>query len=210
MHDKIKIVIADDHPLMNHGLSSILQNQHDFILAAQAYDGFSALELIKETKPDIAVLDVQMPGMDGFEVARTVIREGLTAKIVFLTMYSDDVFVKKVFELGVKGYVLKENALMDIVNCIRVVMRGEFFISPQISNILLSNNSGKYNNSILTQSEKNILHLIGQGKSSKEIAAELFISVKTVENHRSNICKKLGITGSSALLKYALTNPKKL
>jgi len=144
--------------------------------------------------------------MDGFEVAKIVRHEKLSTKIIFLTMFNQESFIRKVFEIGVKGYILKDSAITDILKCIDAVSENNFYLSPQVSHFLLSMNVKEKSNTKeeLTQSEKRILKLIGQGKSSKEIAEELFISNKTVENHRSNICKKLNISGNSALLKYAL------
>lgn len=206
MNNVIKIIIADDHPIFTQGVSQILSTKENLQLVGQASDGKSALELIRKMEPDIAILDVQMPIMDGFEVAKFVRSENINTKIIFLTMFNEEAFIRKVFELGIKGYILKESAVIDILKCIDAVSAGSYYLSPQVSHFLLNTNgnekaSGKGD---LTQSEKRILTLIGQGKSSKEIAEELFISIKTVENHRSNICKKLNITGNSALLKYAL------
>lgn len=208
MSDKLKIIIADDHPLLRQGLVFILNKNEDFKIVGQAADGQEALDLIRELKPDIAILDVQMPKLDGFEVAKIVLKEKLAAKIIFLTMFKDSELIKKVVELGIKGFVLKENAINDIVNCIESVAEDKFFISPQVSDILFKqkDKKKKQEDDILTLSEQKIVNLIAQGKGSKEIAEELFVSIKTIENHRSNICKKLGITGNSALLKYALKN----
>ena len=149
-----------------------------------------------------------MPKLDGFDVAKIVLREKHTTKIIFLTMFKDPELIKKVVELGIKGFVLKENAINDIVNCIESVAGDKFFISPQVSDILFKqkDKKKKQEDDILTPSEQKIVNLIAHGKGSKEIAEELFVSIKTIENHRSNICKKLGITGNSALLKYALKN----
>ena len=208
MNKKIKVIVADDHPLLRQGLLFILNKNENFNIIGQASNGQEALDLIREHKPDIAILDIQMPKLDGFEVAKTVIKEKIEVEIIFLTMFKDAELIKKVIDLGIKGYVLKENAVNDIVNCVESVADGKFFISPQASDILLSQKKEKKKseNELLTPSEKRILILITQDKSSKEIAEELFLSVKTIENHRSNICKKLGITGNSALLKYALKN----
>jgi DNA-binding NarL/FixJ family response regulator len=208
MSKKTKIVIADDHPILSQGVIQILSTREDLEIVGQAENGKAALDLIRRLSPDIAILDVQMPVMDGFEVAKIVKNEKLPTKIIFLTMFNEESFIKKVFEIGVKGYILKESAVIDIHKCIDSVLEDNFYISPQASHFLLSMNiktksAGKEE---LTQSEKRIIKLIGKGKSSKEIADELFISYKTVENHRSNICKKLGITGNSALLKYALSS----
>lgn len=206
MNKKLRIIIADDHPLFSQGVIQVLSTRKNLEVIGQAENGKAALELIRRELPDIAILDVQMPEMDGFEVAKIVRTEKLSTKIIFLTMFNQESFIKKVFEIGVKGYILKDSAITDILKCIEAVSEDNFYLSPQVSHFLLSMNikekhAGKED---LTQSEKRILKLIGQGKSSKEIAEELFISIKTVENHRSNICKKLNITGNSALLKYAL------
>ena len=208
MNKKLKILIADDHPLLLEGLFYMLNKREDFQIIGQAANGLEALKVVREIKPDIAILDIQMPKLDGFEVSKIIIQEKLPTKIIFLTMFKDVELIKKVIDLGIKGYVLKENAVNDIVNCIESVAEGKFFISPQVSDILLNQKEKKKKeeDDLLTPSEKKIIDLIALDKSSKEIAEELFVSVKTIENHRSNICKKLGITGNSALLKYALKN----
>ncbi|MDP3582979.1 MAG: response regulator transcription factor, partial [Ignavibacteria bacterium] len=184
----------------------VLSTRKNLEVIGQAENGKAALELIRRELPDIAILDVQMPEMDGFEVAKIVRNEKLSTKIIFLTMFNQETFIRKVFEIGVKGYILKDSAITDILKCIDAVSEDNFYLSPQVSHFLLTMNVKEKptTKDELTQSEKRILKLIGQGKSSKEIAEELFISIKTVENHRSNICKKLNITGNSALLKYAL------
>lgn len=206
MNKKVRIIIADDHPLFSQGVIQVLSTRKNLEVIGQAENGKAALELIRRELPDIAILDVQMPGMDGFEVAKIVRTEKLATKIIFLTMFNQESFIKKVFEIGVKGYILKDSAITDILKCIEAVSEDNFYLSPQVSHFLLTMNLKEKPaaKDELTQSEKKILKLIGQGKSSKEIAEELFISTKTVENHRSNICKKLNITGNSALLKYAL------
>ncbi|MEW6194311.1 MAG: response regulator transcription factor [Bacteroidota bacterium] len=206
MAEKLRIILADDHPLLIQGLAQVLSKKENLQIVGQAVDGESALGLIRNLKPDIAILDVQMPQPDGFEIAKIISREKLPTKIIFLTMFKEEAFIKKVIELGVKGYILKESAVTDIAKCIDAVAEDKFFLSPQVSNVLLSQSSKtkKQSENKLTPAETKILSLIGKGKSSKEIAGELFISIKTVENHRTNICKKLGITGNSALLKYAL------
>lgn len=206
MENKIKILIADDHPLLKQGLLFVLSKIEKFEIVGDASDGQTALDLIKKLKPDIAILDIQMPLIDGFEVAKIVIDEKLSTNIIFLTMFQEKAFIQKVFKLGIKGYVLKENAVIDIVSSIEAVMDGKFFLSPQVSALLLEKNNDDSIIKKLTKTESKILKLIAEQKTSKEIAAELFISINTVENHRSSICKKLGITGNSALLKFAMQN----
>ena len=149
--------------------------------------------------------------MDGFEVAKKMFLEKNPLKIIFLTMFKEERFVNKVLDLGVKGYVLKENAVIDILNAIQIVSNNKIYISPIIEHYLVARNEkAEYNNKesfeTLTNSEKKILKLISENKSSKEISEILFISGKTVENHRSNICKKLELTGSNVLYKFTVDN----
>jgi DNA-binding NarL/FixJ family response regulator len=211
------IVIADDHPIFREGLRKVIEHDHGGRVIAEAGDGETALRLIRERKPDIAVLDVVMPGLNGLKVARQIQREHLTVAVVFLTMFKEEDMFNEAMDAAAKGYVLKENAVSDIIGCLRSVASGQYFISPAISHLLVrrtersrglaSQTSGL---SSLTPSERRILNLIARGKTSKEIATELFISPKTVENHRQNIAGKLEIHGNNALLKFALENKDNL
>jgi DNA-binding NarL/FixJ family response regulator len=211
------IVIADDHPIFREGLCKVIERDHGGRVVAEAGDGQAALRLIRERKPDIAVLDVVMPELNGLNVARQVQRERLAVAVVFLTMFKEEDMFNEAMDAGAKGYVLKENAVSDIIACLRSVVSGQYFISPAISDLLVRRTervrglAGQTPGlSTLTPSERRILNYIGRGKTSKEIAVELFISPKTVENHRVNIAAKLGIHGNNALLKFALENKDKL
>jgi DNA-binding NarL/FixJ family response regulator len=211
------IVIADDHPIFREGLCKVIERDHGGRVVAEAGDGQAALRLIRERKPDIAVLDVVMPELNGLNVARQVQRERLAVAVVFLTMFKEEDMFNEAMDAGAKGYVLKENAVSDIIACLRSVVSGQYFISPAISDLLVRRTervrglAGQTPGlSSLTPSERRILNHIGRGKTSKEIAVELFISPKTVENHRVNIAAKLGIHGNNALLKFALENKDKL
>jgi len=211
------IVIADDHPIFREGLRKVIEHDRGGRVIAEAGDGETALRLIRERKPDIAVLDVVMPGLNGLKVARQIQREHLTVAVVFLTMFKEEDMFNEAMDAAAKGYVLKENAVSDIIGCLRSVASGQYFISPAISHLLVrrtersrglaAQTSGL---SSLTPSERRILNLIARGKTSKEIATELFISPKTVENHRQNIAGKLEIHGNNALLKFALENKDNL
>lgn len=205
--ERIRIVLADDHPVFIQGLISILRNEKNIEILGQASDGQTALTLIQKYKPDIAILDVQMPGPDGFELAQRFYTEQSPVKIIILTMFKEESFIKKVLDLGVRGYVLKENAIDDIIDSINIVFNGGIYLSDTVCEIIRNYKEDLISGGIqvLTPSEKKIIVLIGQGMTSKIIAERLFVSVKTVNNHRSNICKKLGITGTSALMKYALS-----
>lgn len=213
MSDKIKIIVVDDHPLMRKGLKTVLESEDRFEVIAQASNGIEACKILRNSTADIITLDVEMPEMSGIEVARKIIEENIETKIVFLTMYKDEDMFNEAMDIGASGYVLKENAVDDIVDCIKEVSKGSYYISPLISKYLinhqkkmqsLSDNSPSIND--LTKTERNILRMVAQNKTSKEIAEELFISSKTVENHRTNISRKLNLSGSHSLIKFALAN----
>lgn len=213
MKNEIKIIIADDHPLMRSGLFSVLKSEPNLKVVAEARDGEEAYNLLKEYKPDIATLDIEMPKMNGLEIARKISDEKLKVKIVFLTMYKDEDMFNQAMDVGAYGYVLKENAVNDIVDCINTVASGNYYISPMISQYLLrreksfkekTNSSPSVND--LTKTERMILKLISDEKTTKQISEELFISYKTVENHRANISKKLNLHGSHSLVKFAISN----
>ncbi|MCA0386912.1 MAG: response regulator transcription factor [Bacteroidetes bacterium] len=204
---RIRVVIADDHPVFIQGLLTILKEEKNIEILGQASDGRTALTMIHKYKPDIAILDVQMPEPDGLQLAEILNSEGDPVKIIILTMFKEESIIKKVLDLGVKGYVLKENAIDDIIDSINIVYDGGIYLSDTVSEIIRKSEDNLISGQVqmLTPSEKRIMALIGEGHSSKMIADRLFVSIKTIDNHRSNICKKLGITGTSALIKYALS-----
>lgn len=199
--------MADDHPVFIQGLMTILKQEKNIEVLGQASDGRTALTMVHKYKPDVAILDVQMPEPDGLQLVEVLNAEHNPIKIIILTMYKEESIIKKVLELGVKGYVLKENAIDDIIDSINIVYNGGIYLSDTVSEIIRNSEGNLISGpvQVLTPSEKKIMDLIGEGKSSKMIADELFVSIKTIDNHRSNICKKLGITGTAALIKYALS-----
>jgi DNA-binding NarL/FixJ family response regulator len=207
----INILIADDHPIIRNGLKTVIESVPNYKVVHESINGEDAYLFIKQNEIDLALLDVEMPVMDGFEVAKRLYLDKNPLKLIFLTMFKEERFVNKVLDLGVKGYVLKENAVEDILNAIQSVLSGKLFISPNIKHYLDARQTKleyNYKESFetLTKAEKNILKLISENKSSKEISEMLFISGKTVENHRSNICKKLDLTGSNVLYKFTVEN----
>jgi len=208
MSEKLKVIIADDHPIFRGGLRQVIDNEQRFQVMAEAADGESALNLIEAHKPNIIVLDVNMPKMTGFTVAKELRRKNHTCEIIFLTMHSEEAMFNKAMDLGAKGYVLKDSASVDIVNCLQAIANGQNFTSPAITTYLFkrATRSSKNSNSIedLSPTERIILRLIAEYKTSREIAEELSISYRTVENHRYNICQKLNVSGSNALVKFAL------
>jgi DNA-binding NarL/FixJ family response regulator len=210
-------VIADDHPLLRQGLRQTIEASHGLKVVTEAGDGQSALERIREARPDIALLDVDMPKLHGFAVARAIRDEGLPVEIIFLTVHSEEEFFKKALDLGAKGYVLKDCAVTDVVSAIRAVAAGQHYTSPSLTSYLVAarrrpaergaSASGLVS---LTPSERRVLALIAEYRTSKQIADELFISVKTVNAHRANICTKLDVHGSHALMRFALEHKSEL
>lgn len=210
---KIKVLIADDHPIFRKGLVEVINAEPEFQLVNEAPDGDTALSMINLYKPDVTVLDIHMPGKTGFEIVKELKTKKLEAKIIFLTMHNEENIFNRAMDLGVMGYVLKENAMEDLIEAVYTVFLGKHYISSSISDFLVNRSSAlkidrRQRSAIekLTPAEKQILKLIAEQKTSKEIADELFISIRTVDNHRMNICNKLSIHGSNALLKFALEN----
>jgi DNA-binding NarL/FixJ family response regulator len=217
MKNKVKVILADDHPIFMSGLQQIIEEDENIEIAGIAMNGEKALEIIYELKPDIAILDIDMPKMTGLEVLRSMNETKTKTKVVFLTVYESEDMFDEAMELGTNGYVLKDCAVNDIVECIHKVNDGNYYISPTISNFVVTRRERmkKFDNENptienLTRAELNILRMIADGLTSKDIADELFISFKTVENHRSNISNKLGLKGAHSLLKFALKNKSTL
>lgn len=217
MNKRLNILIADDHPLIRKGIRAALEDEQYVERIAEADNGESAYERLKETPFEIAFIDIEMPRLGGIGLAQRLRKEKIKTKIIFLTMHKDEDIFGQAMEAGANGYLLKENAAEDIVACINAVRNGEYFISPAISSYLVrrSQKSGGTFTAIpyvdtLTTAERNILKLIAEEKTSQQIADELFISPKTVENHRNNISKKLRLSGTHSLLKFAFANRDRL
>jgi DNA-binding NarL/FixJ family response regulator len=213
MSAKIKVLIVDDHPLFRRGLRQVVEGDARFELVGEAGDGLTALQFIQEKKPDVAALDVSLPGLSGLEIARKLQAKKTSTRVIILTMYKEEETFNRAMDLGVKGFVLKENAVEDILNGIVAVANGEHYLSPSISGYLVRRRgraeslaSEKPGLDTLTKAERRILKLIAEKKTSRQIGAELFISPRTVEAHRANISAKLELHGSHSLLHFALEN----
>lgn len=209
-HTKPSIIIADDHPLLLKGLSDFLIEK-DYNLIGKGNDGRQAYNLITQMKPDIAILDIQMPYMSGLEIAQKCKEFNIETKIVLITLHKEKDLYQKAQELNIFGYILKEFALEEIENCIKTVTEGVPFFSERIKELIGVVFVENSELSSLTPSEKKILKLIAQDKTNKEIASQLFISYRTVEKHRSNIITKLNIEPkTNSLLIWAKENHDKL
>jgi len=214
--EQIRIVMADDHPIVRQGLRQMIEMDKNLSIVAEAGDGQTALDLIETHQPDVAVVDIDMPGMDGFAVVRGLQKKRINVEIVFLTMHSEEEIFQAAMDLGVKGYVLKDSAVTDIVSSIKAVAAGRPYLSPELSALLLKSRRADKPESKqpglhdLSPTEQRILRLIAEDKTSKEIAAALFISPRTVETHRANMSRKLNLHGSLALVKFAVTHKAEL
>ena len=213
MTEEIRIIIADDHPIFRSGLKSILKDETNIQIVGEASDGNKALELISELNPDIAVLDMSMPEKTGLQILRELKNNKSKVKVIFLTMYREEDMFDEAMNLEVDGYVLKESAENDIVECINQVAKNNYYISPVISNLFVKRRNktaelDKQNPALLklTLTERRVLKLVSQNKTSKEISEELFISPKTVDNHRTSISNKLNLHGTHSLVKFAIEN----
>ncbi len=211
MPEEIKLIIADDHPIFREGLRQIIEKDQNIRIIGEADNGAKALELITEKKPDIALLDIDMPKADRFEVLAALREKGLNAQFVFLTMHKDEAIFNAAIDADVRGFVIKDSAATDIVTCIKEVARGKRFFSHVLSEFLLNRRNNQTSPlEVLTVSERRVLRLIANGKTTKEIADELFISPRTVDHHRANIAAKLDLKGKNALLTFALTNKRQI
>jgi DNA-binding NarL/FixJ family response regulator len=215
--EPIRVVIADDHPVFRRGLRYVIEEESGLSIVAEAEDGAAALALIQRHDPAVAVLDIDMPKMDGFAVVRALQEENRATAIVILTMHKDEELFNEAMNRNVQGYLLKDSAVQDIVGAIRAVAAGQYYISPAISVYLVNRNQrnaalARRNPGLemLTPTERRVLALIASYQTNKDIAAQLFLSPRTVENHRANICQKLELHGSHALLRFAVQNKDSL
>lgn len=211
--DKIKIFIADDHPIFRSGLRQLIETAPQMAVIGEAKDGAEAMERLLASPADVALLDIDMPKADGFKVLTALREKGINLQVVFLTMHKDEQFLNAALDLGVKGFLVKDSAAEEVIDCINAVVKGQEFISPQLTSLLLKRLRRAQENPAqvslldqLTPTERKVLKLIAQFKTSKEIAAELFMGVRTVEQHRLNISEKFNLKGRHALVKFVTEN----
>jgi DNA-binding NarL/FixJ family response regulator len=217
MKDELRVVIAEDHQFFRDGLRHAIESQAGWRVVGEAADGLSALAKISALVPDVAILDIRMPQADGFTVAREIRDKRLPVAVVFLTISRDEDIFYEALALDAKGYVLKDCTVTDIVSCLNAVMSGQHYTSPAMTSYLVNRTrrAAALSQRLpglqdLSPQERTILKLIGEGRTSREIAADMHISTKTVEAHRLNICNKLEVHGKHALVKFAIKHRDQL
>lgn len=213
----MKVIIADDHPIFREGLIKAIERDGSFELVASSGDGAETFRLIESHRPDLAILDISMPQMSGLEIVKKCRSLNLPTRFIILTMYNEEEYFNEALDLGVLGYILKESAVTELLLAMRTIADGKHFVSPLISHYLVKRMKQMHlfmnqtpSVRTLTPAERQVLKLISENKTSKEIAEELCISFRTVQNHRSNIVNKLGLRGYNKLLEFALENKSNL
>jgi DNA-binding NarL/FixJ family response regulator len=207
---ELRVLIADDHPLLRQGLRQAIETDPRLKVVGEAASGLAALEQIQALHPAIAILDIDMPDLDGFGVVRALRERHIAVDIIFLTVHRDERLFNEALRLGAKGYVLKDSAASDVLSSVRAVANGDHYTSPALTSYLVrrrhtSSADGKaVGIGDLTATERRILALIADYKTSREIGEALHISYRTVQTHRANICTKLELQGNHALMKFAL------
>ncbi len=206
----LTIYTADDHPALSKGLRDIINVEYGFQILGYSMDGETALREILDKEPDIAILDIEMPLLNGIEVVRKLKEHQSNTKVIFFTLYNERSFFLRAMDLGIRGYLLKDSAPEVIISCIKTVSTGGAYVSPSLSTYLVDRHSQESILGVLSKQEQTIVKLIGQHKTSSEIADLLFISEKTVSNHRSNIGRKLKLDKKqNSLLAWVLENKHK-
>jgi len=207
----IRVILAEDHTIVRKGLRSLLEGEEDIEVIGEAGDGKEAITLVEQKKPDIVVMDIGMPELNGLEATRRIKKKFPETKVLILTMHTNEEYVFEILQAGASGYIVKKAAPMELVSALRAVKRGESFLSPSISKKVIdeylqrageAKRRGAFE--LLTDREREVLQLIAEGNSTRGIAGRLFISTKTVETHRSNLMEKLDLHGTADLTRYAI------
>jgi len=209
--NRVRVLLADDHAIVRDGLRAVLASVKDFEVVAQESDGDAALKAILHLKPDVAVLDIQMPILSGLEVARRLFAEQASTRVVLLSMHKEEAFVRAAVDAGVSGYVVKEDAARELTDAIRAAVRGDVYLSPRVAGQVMNavrrgQTREPEGRGTLTPRERDVLRLVADGLTSKEIASRLNLSPKTVDGHRTAIMDKLSIRNVAGLVKFAIRN----
>ncbi|MFP2995645.1 response regulator transcription factor [Spongiivirga sp. MCCC 1A20706] len=200
----IQIAIADDHQLFREGLASMLDQHDEITIVGQVADGNEALQLLEVTKPDILLLDIEMPIVDGFSVLKAMKKGHLSTKVLVLTMHDSNTFIKNIVAAGAHGYLKKDTAKRTLIEAINQLANTGSYYPPETARLVFESLREKEDEKVVTPREKEVITLISEGLTTKEIAAKLFLSKHTVESHRQNILLKLDLNNSAELVKYAM------
>jgi DNA-binding NarL/FixJ family response regulator len=208
---RTRVLVADDHAIVRTGLRLLLEREDDLAVAGEAGDGRAAVDWLSGAAADVVVMDVAMPGLNGIEATSQISRKHPRIGVVILSMHSDETYILRCLRAGARGYVLKESADSELIGAIRAVAAGKSFFSPKVRRLLQSEHVDRMRREqredsydLLSDREREVLQMIGEGNSNKEIAGRLFLSVLTVETHRKRILEKLGLHGTADLILYAV------
>jgi two-component system response regulator NreC len=206
-----RILLADDHGIVRQGLRAVLSRDPSFEVVGESSDGREAVRLADTLQPDVVIMDISMPQLNGIEAAKQILKSGARVSVIMLSMHSDETYIIRALSAGVKGYLLKESAEVDLVRAVQTVAQGKPFFSPAVTSALLEDymRSMQQRNlrdsyELLTEREKEVLQLLAEGKSNKEAAAVLDLSMSTVETHRTNLMQKLGLHNTAEIVLYAV------
>ena len=206
----IRVLLADDHKIVRQGIRGLVETQADMEVVAEAEDGRTTVKLAQEMSPNIVIMDVAMPGLNGIEATHQITRNNHAVKVLALSMYADIRFVTGMLSAGASGYLLKDCAFEELVEAIRSVAKNRVYLSPQIARVVVKDYVNRLDQSrssvfsVLTDREREVLQLLAEGKTTKEIAGKLSVSFKTIETHRKQIMDKLNINSIAELTKYAV------
>jgi DNA-binding NarL/FixJ family response regulator len=205
-----RILIADDHEIVRKGLRSLMESHNGWEVCGEAVDGWDAIRKVDELKPDLVALDIGMPNLNGLEAARQMLRNNMRTKILFLTVYETEQAAKTAVQIGAKGLILKSDAARELVSAVEAIQRNSTYFTPRMTQPAISSDlrgsRRSADKNALTARESQVIQLLAEGKSNKEVASLLDLSVKTAETHRSNIMSKLGLHSVSELVMYAVRN----
>jgi DNA-binding NarL/FixJ family response regulator len=206
----LRILLADDHRIMREGLRSLLEKQPGMEVIAEAENGRTTVQLSRELKPDVVVMDIAMPDLNGIEATRQIVAESPGVKVTALSMLSDTKFVREMLSAGASGYLLKDSAFEELGNALRTVINNQTYLSPKIAGLVVKDYLGNISTDdssaspVLTNREREVIQLFAEGNTTKQIASCLYVSVKTIETHRKKIMDKLGLNSIAELTKYAI------
>ena len=209
---KIDVLVADDHDIVRRGLRDLLEKQPGWKVVAEATNGKEAVEKAKQLKPDVSILDISMPSLDGLEAARQIVASGSPTKVLILTMHHSDPLIKQMLKAGVRGYVLKSDAASELVQAVEALQRNKTFFTSKVPQVFLdgqqkeAKTNGEDRVLRLTPRQREIVQLLAEGKNSREIATELGTTFKTIETHRANIMRRLECHSVTDLVRYAIRN----